>query len=366
MRKIVLLLLLPLLLISAAAKARHLQPGFDAMEFRKMFSISGYQLDTAKWKNTWMPYPTGYDLAYRSPVSGLDNRWDLWRAKDSVDVISVRGTTAEFDSWLENFYAGMIPAQGKLTLENGKTFDYKLAEDSNAYVHIGWTIGMAELAPDIVEKINSEYKNGVKDFVIVGHSQGGVISFLLTSYLYYEKGKSIPADITFKTYGSAAPKPGNQFYAYDFDFITKGAWAFRVVNSADWVPECPFTIQTLQDLSKGSAFENVDLLLGNAPWPSKPVARRLVHKMNHAAKRARKKFIKYLGKRSGFVVRKKMSAFPKYNYVTSFAYATCGVPIILRPDAHYHELYPDDGKSIFRHHGYGPYLYLLNLDYPVK
>jgi hypothetical protein len=361
MRKLLFFLLLSL---SLSAFARHLKPGFDAMEFRKMFCVSGYQIDTSKWSKSWMPFPTGYFMQYRSPITGLDNRWDLWVGKDSIDVISIRGTTGEFDSWLENFYAGMIPAAGTLELENGKKFDYKLAADSNAYVHIGWTIGMANIAPDIVEKINSEYKRGIKDFVIMGHSQGGVIGFLLTSYLYYEKGKSIPADITFKTYGSGTPKAGNQFYAYDFDFITKGQWAFRVINTADWVPECPFTIQTLQDLSTGNPFQNIDGLLGKAPWPSKPVARHLIKKMNRAAKHARKKFAKYLGKRSGFFVRHQIDGFPKQTYAKCFSYATCGVPIIMQPDAAYFALYPNDGKSIFRHHGFGPYLYLFNQYYP--
>ena len=51
--------------------------------------------------------------------------------------------------------------------------------------------------------------------------------------------------LNIKTYCSAAPKPGNLFYAYDFEHITEGGWAFNVVNSADWVPELPSTTQTV-------------------------------------------------------------------------------------------------------------------------
>lgn len=354
------LFLFALIAFSFSVSARPLEPGFSGNEFRKMFEISGRQGDTP-WVKTWMPFPVGYELAYRSAVSGLDNRWDLWRGNDSVDVISIRGTTASTESWLENFYAGMIPATGTLNMADGKSFSYKLANDSNACVHIGWTIGLASLAPDIVEKINSEYAKGIRDFVLMGHSQGGAIAFLLTSYLYYEKGKSVPAGIRIKTYASGPPKPGNLAYSYDFDFITRGGWAFRIVNSVDWVPQVPFNIQTLDDLSAGSPFANAGALHG----PAKIYAKHLVRKMNRSAKHARRRFMKYLAHKSGKFVRRKLDGFPKQKYIPSLNYAPCGIPIILEPDAYYHQLYKNDSQSIFKHHGFGPYLYLLNLYYPV-
>ncbi|CAN5251558.1 hypothetical protein BH09BAC5_BH09BAC5_05500 [soil metagenome] len=365
MRKYLILSLLFIFPFSNSLSARQLQPGFDANEFRKMFSVSAYQVDTP-WTNKWFPYPAGYELIYRSPIVGLDNRWDLWEGKDSVDVISVRGTTGTQASWLENFYAGMIPAKGKLKLENGNEFEYKLAQDSGAYVHIGWTIGLAYLAPGIIEKINDQYKKGIRDFVLMGHSQGAAIIDLLTSYLYYEKGKSIPADIRFKTYASGVPKVGNLNYAYDFDFITTGGWAFRIVNTADWVPEVPFTVQNLYDLQKGNPFLNVGLLLGNAKWPVKPFARHLVRKLNRSAKKAIKRFNKYLAKGSGKFVRKQIKGFPKQQYVKSLDYMTCGIPIILYADEIYRKQFPDDPSNIFRHHGFNVYLYLINQYYPIK
>lgn len=349
-------------ILAITAGARQIQPGFDGNEFRKMFQISAHQIDTP-WTRIKFPYPAGYNLTCRSEVCGLDNRWDCWLSEDSVVVFSIRGTTGTNESWLENFYAGMIPATGVLNLGNDSLFRYKLAADSLAYVHIGWTIGLAAMAPNIVKELNAHYKNGVRDFIIMGHSQGGAIGLLLYSYLYYQRGITIPNDIRIKVYGSAAPKVGNQKFSYDFDFISRGGWAFRIVNAIDWVPEVPFTVQTTSDLSKGNPFAEPGR--AGLKGPFKFFANHIIRKMNRKAKRAEKRFRKYLAVKTGKLVRKRIPGMPKQEYVKSMAYFPCGTTIVLQPDAHYHELYPDKG-GVFTHHYFGPYYYLLNVWYPVK
>ncbi|HTF05653.1 MAG TPA: lipase family protein, partial [Bacteroidia bacterium] len=345
------------------AFSRQIKPGFDGNEFRKMFQISAHQIDTP-WTRVKFPFPVGYSMVCRSAICGLDNRWDMWLSSDSVAVISIRGTTGTTESWMENFYAGMIPATGTLNMGNDSLFHYKLAADSTAYVHIGWTIGLASMAPDIVKQVNVQYNNGIRDFIIMGHSQGGAIAFLLYSYLHYQRGVTIPADIRIKVYGSAAPKVGNLKFAYDFDFIARDGWAFRIVNAADWVPEVPFTIQTLSDLNRGNPFTDFDRVRGLS-WPAKFIAKRVMRSMNRKAKKAEKRFRKYLAVKTGRFVRRKIPGMPKQKYVHSMAYFTCGTPIILQPDQHYHTLYPDKG-GIFTHHYFGPYYYLFNIYYPVK
>lgn len=348
--------------LSIVINARQLQPGFDSQEFRKMFQVSAHQTDTP-WVKIKFPYPGGYNMVYRSKVGGLDNRWDMWMSPDSVAVVSIRGTTGTNESWLENFYAGMIPAEGTLNMGNGNLFDYKLAEDSLAYVHIGWTIGMASMAPEIVTQMNLQYNKGIRDFIIMGHSQGGAIALLLYSYLHYLPDSTLPNDIRIKVYGSAAPKVGNQKFSYDFDFISRGGWAYRIVNSVDWVPECPFTVQTTDDLSQGNPFSEPER--AGLKGPAKIVANHIVRKMNRKAKQAERRFRKYLAHKTGKFVRKNIPGMPKQEYIKSMAYVSCGSPIILVPDNHYYELYPDKG-GIFTNHYFGPYYYLLNIYYPVK
>jgi hypothetical protein len=49
------------------------------------------------------------------------------------------------------------------------------------------------------------------------------ISYLLTAYLYHlQKSGRLQADIRFKTYASAGPKPGNLYFAYQYEAMTKG------------------------------------------------------------------------------------------------------------------------------------------------
>ena len=152
----------------------------------------------------------------------------------------------------------MVPAEGYLTLSKNKIFGYKLASDTNAFVHTGFLLGLAYLSPGIIQKINEYYARGIKEYIIMGHSQGGAIAYLLTSYLHYLPAGVISGDVKFKTYYSAPPKPGNIFYAYDFEFITRWGWSYRVVNVLDWVPQMPFTVQTEFDLRADDPIPVVD------------------------------------------------------------------------------------------------------------
>jgi hypothetical protein len=247
-----------ILFINAYAARAQLKPNFDAEEFLELLRVSRQQTDTLKGDLT--PKPLHYKRIYRSAVGPLLNRWELWTNDHKTAVISIRGTTEESLSWLENFYAAMVPATGQLQIDDSTTFKYKLANNPKAAVHIGWLLGMAYLSKSILPHISSSYKRGYKNFIIMGHSQGGAIAYLLRSYLggLQEQGL-IPADVVFKTYCSAPPKPGNLYYAYDYNYLTRGGWGVSVTNAADWVPQTPFSIQTLGDFPVQNPFGNIDV-----------------------------------------------------------------------------------------------------------
>ncbi|MES2762851.1 MAG: lipase family protein [Bacteroidota bacterium] len=343
-----------------------LKPGFDAREFLDVLHLEWAHQDSG---SRYAPkiLPANYKRLHRSVEVGLKNKFDFWLRNDSVGVICLRYTVGG-TSWLENFYSGMIKAKGALVLDNKTTFTYKFSDDDNALVHHGWTIGVAHLAPLVTATINEFYKKGVKEFIIVGHSQGAALSFLMRSYLEYLPKEVIPKDIAYKVYCSAAPKPGNLFYAYDFDFITRNGWAFRVVNTYDWVPQTPFSVQSIGDLYPINPFAKRNEIMKRRV--KNPLIRGYVkHAMNDmegAARKTNRKYRKYLTKRMGKFIRRSLNEYQSPEIQKSNFYVPAGSPIILKPDSLYNERFKYDGQNVFLHHMFEPYIYLAELQYLKK
>jgi predicted lipase len=345
---------------AASSAQQYIHAGFEGDEYSEMLRIVLQTHADSVHTSSKVPLPYNYKMIYRSPVGELNNRWDLWLRTDSkVAVISLRGTVAKPSSWLENFYMAMVPATGKLELNDSTVFNYKLAENPAAAVHVGWLTGLATMAPSIKEQVNEMYKKGVKEFVIMGHSQGGAIAFLVTSYLHYEMLMgNYPQDIHFKTYCSAAPKPGNLYYVYDYDFITRNGWSFTVVNSLDWVPETPISIQTVRDFNGTNPFVNVKSSLKKQKTLIRWYLNGVYNSLDKTTTKAQRKFEKKLGKNMFKQVKKYMPQMKEPAYVSSSNYMRAGVPIVLMADEEYKKQYPEVSKNIFAHHALNPY-YML-------
>jgi hypothetical protein len=362
-------LLLPAFLLSLTASSQNkLQPGFDPHEYASMLSLafksSGIP-DSVERRTKKDPY----HMEYRSPEVGLKNRWTLYLRNDNVAVIDLRGTVNQPASWLANVYAAMIPATGDLQINDSTVFHYQFAADSRALVHAGWTVSIAHLAPDVEEKINKYYRdNHVKEFFISGHSQGGALATLMRSLLEYEKQKGkIPADIVFKTYCSAAPKTGNMYYAYDFDFINRVGWAFTVVNAADWVPECPFSIQTLQDFNPTNPLIHAKDVIKKQKFAIRFAGNIVYSKLEKKPRKAQRKFEKYLGHTLyEKAVHKTLPQLKEPGYAHSNNYMRAGTPIILMPDEDYYKQFPQTSNNVFTHHMFTSYYYLLKKWYKLE
>lgn len=343
-----------------------LKPVFDASEFLDVLHLEwAHQDSSSRYKPAIMP--TRYKRVHRSPEVGLNNKFDFWLREDSIGVICLRYTVGG-TSWLENFYSGMIKAEGSLGVNDSTIFNYKFSKDAKALVHHGWAIGISYLAPLVTQTINEYYKKGVKEFIIVGHSQGAALSFLMRSYLQYAPDSIVPKDITYKIYASAAPKPGNLFYSYDFDFITRNGWAYRIVNTYDWVPETPFSIQTIGDLHPTNPFAKRKELMNRRV--NNPIVRWYVNHaikdMEGAAQKTNRKYKKYLSKRMGRFINKSLAQYQCPKIEESNFYMPTGSPIILQPDSSYDEKFKFDGKNVFLHHMFEPYIYLTELHYLKK
>lgn len=340
--------------------AQTIKKGFDKQEYVKLMQISARQLDTP-WVSPKFPVPEGYQMIYRSPVVGLDNRWDLWLGKDNVAVISLRGTTKNGISWLENFYAAMLPAQGSIQINNQYNFEYKLAENPRAAVHTGWLIGVACLSQTIIPKVDSLYKTGIKQVLIIGHSQGGALAYLLTAHLHYlQKDGKLPNDLMMKTYCSAAPKPGNLYFAYDYESYTQQGLAYNVVNAADWVPETPATIQTIGDFNEVNPFTDAKSTIKKQKFGLKIAMRVVYRNLVKPTGRAQRKNQKYLGTKTTKMVKKTLPELKVPAFVKSSNYARAGNFITLQGDVAYYKLFPIDKEKVFLHHMWEPYLYLID------
>ena len=359
------LILFGFTLSSSSAQSR-LKPGFDAKEYADLLSLA-YFGSSIPDSTLRLSSTDPYKMLYRSPEMGLKNRWTLYLRPDNIATIDLRGTINQTASWLANFYAAMIPATGELEINDSTRFTYELARDPKAMVHVGWTISIAHLAPDIIKQIKKHYaSDNLKEYIIFGHSQGGALAFLLRSHLEYAKRTGlIPSDIFFKTYSSAGPKPGNMYYSYEYDFITRGGWGFNVVNSADWVPETPFSIQTFKDINPTNPLIHTKRLLRQQKLLIRVAGGMLYNKLQRTPRKAQKKLEKYLGT----VIYKKavikiLPQLKQPEYAHGNNYMRAGTPIILLTDKEYYERFPESEKQFFIHHSYKAYSFLLNKCYP--
>lgn len=352
--------------LTASAQTGTLKPGFDKAEYQELMYMHALLYDSTmpRQGNYRVPLPTQYDPLYTSDVTGLDNRWALWKNKSSVAVINLRGTTMKPVGWLENFYAAMVPASGSLQITKDYTFHYHLAENSQAAVHIGWLVGTAYLAKDILPRIDSLYKTGVKQFLIMGHSQGGALSYLLTAHLYsLQKQGNLPKDIRFKTYASAAPKVGNTYFAYEYEHAVDGGWGYNVVNSADWVPEVPFSVQTIRDFNRTNPFKNIEGIIKKQKLIARIGMRHAYKGLRKPSEKAQHNYQKYLGNYAGKIVSKNLPEYSAPAYYKSSNYVRTGPTIVLLADDAYYQKFKDSDEQVFVHHGLQPYLHLIE-QYP--
>ena len=352
---------LTILIFSSSYSQNILKPGFDINEAKESLIISSFHYPDSLRQTLNMPKLKNWEMVYSSPVVGLDNKWNLWynKATNSCEI-NIRGTVEERLSWMENFYSGMIASSGEIKLDSVNTFKYKMANDTLAYVHVGWTIGVGFLSKTVLEKIDEYHKKGVKKFYISGHSQGGALALLMTSFLHYNQ--DLPKDIVFKTYASGAPKPGNLYFSYDFSSYTQEGWAYRIVNSRDWVPESPFSVQTISDINKINPY----LGIKESTKTMKPIKRMellaLYNKMQKSLTKAQEHLTKYLGSLTYNFVHKELPYLEKLDFKNSFDYTICGNSIVLIPNINDIDSY-EDKSDTFTHHHLWNYYYLFEKKY---
>ncbi len=347
-------LILSGLIAAICALAEPLQPGFDIAEYRECISMASHWKKQALDSVYFTTAPKEFQRVYSSPEVGFDNLWELWERADSVIAVSIRGSVMTATSWISNFHAGMVPASGEYYL--GEQMSYSLCDDSLAHVHVGWLGGMLALRQTIEAKLDSCYKTGHRNVILTGHSQGGAICFLLTAYLRHRQALGeLPADIVFKTYCSAAPKPGDYNFALEYEYMTRGGWAYNVVNADDWVPEVPLSVQQLTDFRPTNPFDQIDTLLADAKAIDRMKVKLLFNQVNNPIEKSEKRLRKYLGKTLGGMLQDEVPEYQIPTLSETSNYARCGQTIVLRPDAEYHKNHPQRSNDAFEHHMFKSY-----------
>jgi hypothetical protein len=191
-----------------------LKPGFDKKEYLQLLYAYSRWGDSAFYSK--IPESKIYkkkNRRYRSEEMGLENSWEMYETP-TQSVISIRATTNNPTSWMGNFYAAMVPAVGKIQLNDTLCFDYHFADNPKAAVHVGWTLATGYLMPDILDKVRKSYAKGKREFLVFGHSQGAGIAYLGDGAIAAlpANGRATQETSRFKTYCSAAPKPGNLYF----------------------------------------------------------------------------------------------------------------------------------------------------------
>lgn len=335
---------------------------FSISEYVATVNMNFCQLGTLH--DTMACKPKDWQRLYRSPVVGMDNRFDIWkRDTDGLIGISMRGTTPRAISWMQNFYSAMIPAKGTIQINDSLQFEYVLAERADAAVHIGWTYALGAMHVYLLEQISKQYENGSRDFLIFGHSQGGALSYLTFAYVHYLKRRSLlPRDLRFKMVASASPKVGNIHFAYDFESYSSSGWAYNVINPEDWIPLMPFTVQTTDDMTATQPFAFIKEGVKTQKLPSRIAISTVYKSMNRKTKKARRTLQKNLGTRVGKQVRKERPQFKQPQFHHSMNYVRAGNHIVFATNEAYYQRFPKEAEDIFVHHMLAPYLYLAELN----
>lgn len=292
----------------------------------------------------------------------MDNAGDIWINKDSTVFILFKGTTANMSSILADFYCAMVPAIGKIQLSSEKSFDYALSRDPKAAVHAGFLIGFAFIADELRPYLDQLYAKGYRNFMIGGHSQGGALCYYMSAWLLQLRERGEYPEIQVKTYASASPKMGNMYFAYDYDNITRSQWTFSIVNSADPIPEMPFTTQQVDiDMNEPNPILNLMKHVDNLPLFQRFVLKRSFRSMEKKARKSSKAYQKYLGHYVGKFIHQSLPEVEIPEPVTTTYFVRPGVPIILSYNETYAEFYKE--AQPYYHHGIDPYRFLLRQYY---
>lgn len=203
------------------------------------------------------------DLSHKFGI--FKNTWQLWQNPEKNQYAVVFQGTESYNA-LEDILLPLlqikISAQGNI-LGSEYSFNLSFPETSGAGAHAGFTYATLVMFLDVLYQLHSANPQKGSTVFITGHSMGAAIATCMTSMLstFLARAKSLPYPLSllfkwldnisdWKTYVFAQPKPGNEVYSNEIDFIFSNNGAFyRTTQTLDWVPQVPLTLECLTDIN---------------------------------------------------------------------------------------------------------------------
>lgn len=365
MRNAIALLLLPALWSCTPQQGVHLKPGYDPAELTRLLPAMERTYDSADIGGFKTPEPVDIQRVFRSSTTPLMNRFDVWKTTDGKAVFTFRGTIVDTAalSFSAAFYSLMVPGAGKLRLADSTWFEYKLAELPGAGVHLGILLGLALISEELTGQVQAQYNDGIRDIILLGHSQGSGISLMATSYLMYlQKAGRIPAGIRFKTYSIATPKVGNYSYVCDFEKLTSGGYAFSVDNVIDWVPFIAMTFQSAGDFPPVSPFRDLRAFMTDINYPPGPDFDSGYAKFARVVPALTEQMIGVIRQNVYPRIHRALPGFSEPEIMKSYNFERAGIHVPLVPDSAYYKLFPNDPRNfrVWENHSVYPYYILVS------
>ncbi len=133
-----------------------------------------------------------------------------------------------------------------------------------------------------------------------------------------------------------------------------------MVNTADWVPDVPFSIQTVDDFTNVNPFRGAKQTIKKQKLPARVALNHVYRKLSKPARQAQKNYERYLGNFVSKAVKKQLPDIKLPAYYQSNYYMPAGETIVLYPGEDYFELWNNDpaNPNIWQHHFLVQYLYL--------
>lgn len=223
-----------------------IKEGFDNKEAIEMIRICNSFTFLELYNSDTPIIPKEYKRIYSSTPNVLDNMFQVY-VNDQTAVIHFRGSTVHPNSWIENMYSAMIPANGSMTVYS-TTYDYSFAKTKEAAVHSGFALAIILLSEELLSQIRMLNRKGIYDIILTGHSQGGALATMSRAYLENLSKRKLSEKNTYKTYAFANPMSGNAYFALEYNKrFTQNGTSFRIINPDDIVPWLPLNYSN-QDL----------------------------------------------------------------------------------------------------------------------